>query len=781
MGGKDEIGALHAVRVLDLSRGPAGADSARILGDLGADVLRIDEADQAPTSAYRALNRNKRSIVLGDLPAAHRKALIVTLAAEADVIIDDGALGASGQSPAELARDPAGRIVCLVTPYGQTGPLRDVVADEPVLQAHCGLMAVTGHSDDAPGGGPVQIGAPLVTGLTAVNAAIAVIAALFHRRRHSGEGQVIDIAGFDVGVTMQSHVVQNYLISGRQPQRRGNSGNGGHPAQTFHCADGILYVSAGTNQHYGRLCEALGVPDLAVDPRFTSLLLRDRNRADIDAVLGPLLLGRSRDELMTLLVAAGVPCSPVNDYRDILKDPHVRNRGLAVSLSKHERGIASPLRLPASPVQYRPAPRPGADTASVDVENPWRHARLDDALGGGGTVRPAMPPLAGVKVLDLGRVLAAPWSTQMLADLGAEVIKVERPGHGDDARLYGPDCLLGPEGARTLESAFHLAANRNKGSVVIDIATSEGQAALKARVADSDIVLENFIAGSLARYGLDANTLRRARPDLIYCSLTGYGQSGPYSDRPGYDAVFQAQGGLMAVTGLADGEPGAGPLKTGPSLMDVSTGHYAALAMITALYHRARSGEGQHVDVALMDVALAMQATSLQTYFDDGLQAPRRGNAVGLSPTGVYGCQDGLIFISVQTENARARLGACLSSAGEDGRLVSERAAVDWEKPLADTFGSVTRDEALHRLRMAGVPAAPVADYAAVFSDPQTQARRLSRTVAHPSSATGQATLLASPLNLSRTPVLDPERPPRLGELSPREQEQIQSAPATAA
>ncbi|MGX1693446.1 CaiB/BaiF CoA transferase family protein [Brevundimonas diminuta] len=751
--------ALAALRVVDLGRRPAAARAAQLLAELGADVVRLERDAEPDDAQYRALNRHKRSVRITADPDNH--AALEAWLRDADVVVDDGELEAAGFDPTKPLVCNRDLIVCSVTPYGLSGPRRGEDADEAVLQAQAGLMAITGHDDDAPGGGPMQIGVPLITGLSAVNAATGVIALLIGRLRAFATPTFVDVAMFDVAVTMQSHVVQNYLISGRQPQRRGNAGNGGHPAQTFDCADGVIYISAGTDQHYAKLCEALGHADMVGDPRFADVLARDRNRAEIDAVLGPIIKTRSRQALMDLLVKAGVPCSTVNTYADLAADPHVQARGLILRDEDGLPGVASPLRLPRSPTVRPAAPPPGEPFKG------WLAPRRPRSLHGDGAVSAA--PLDGVRVLDLGRVLAAPWAAQVLGDFGANVLKVERPGRGDDARLYGPDALIDAAGARTLESAFHLCANRNKRSILVDLASAEGQARIRTLAADADVLIENFIAGNLARFGLDASTLGIVNSQLIYVSLTGYGQSGPYADRPGYDAVFQAQGGLMAMTGLPDGEPGGGPLKTGPSLMDVSTGQFAALAAVAALYQRyADAAPGQHVDVALLDVAVAMQAGSIQSFLETGRQPSRRGNYVGSSPTGLYICQDGPIFLSVSSPDHLHALATLASTVTPSPSPSGSGKAngTGLEERLRDAFRRTTRDRALERLAALGVPGAAVNRYDEVFADAQLRARALVQDIAHPASGTNTVRILSSPIFLGshRSPS---ERPPMLGEHEP--------------
>jgi len=241
-------------------------------------------------------------------------------------------------------------------------------------------------------------------------------------------------------------------------------------------------------------------------------------------------------------------------------------------------------------------------------------------------VTPSKGALSGVRVLDLTRVLAGPFSGQILGDLGAEVIKVERPGGGDDGRHYGFSAVMDKDGNKTLESSFFISANRNKKSVTANLAKPEGQALVRQLAIQSDVLIENYKVGDLARYGLDYAAIQALNPGIIYCSVTGFGQDGPSAKRPGYDGLFQAQGGMMAVTGVPDGQPGAGPLKAGPSLVDLFTGHNAAIAILGALIHRQRTGEGQYIDIALLDCSVAMVSHIMQDYLLSGVAPPRLGN-----------------------------------------------------------------------------------------------------------------------------------------------------------
>jgi crotonobetainyl-CoA:carnitine CoA-transferase CaiB-like acyl-CoA transferase len=379
-------------------------------------------------------------------------------------------------------------------------------------------------------------------------------------------------------------------------------------------------------------------------------------------------------------------------------------------------------------------------------------------------------PLAGIKVLDLSRVLAGPWAGQLLADLGAEVIKIERPGRGDDSRMFGPPFLKDLEQRDTRESPMFLSANRNKKSAAVDIATVAGQEIIHSLAAQSDIILENFRVGDLARFGLDSNMLRKINPRLIYCSITGFGQTGPYRTRGGYDPIVQAMSGMMSVTGYPDDVPGGGPMKAGPSIMDLVTGFYAVIAIQAALYSRdLRGGTGQHIDMSLLDSAVSVMAQPALHYFTSG-KAPTRigtqGN--GGTPGGGYRCADGYIMIAPGNEELYRRFCKAVSRTDliDDPRFVTNQLRLINRAALAKILDEVLADlkvADLHEaLVAADVPSSPINDMAQVFADPQVLARGLKVDVAHPLS--GRLTMVANPIRFSDLPLADYKAPPRLGE-----------------
>jgi crotonobetainyl-CoA:carnitine CoA-transferase CaiB-like acyl-CoA transferase len=377
--------------------------------------------------------------------------------------------------------------------------------------------------------------------------------------------------------------------------------------------------------------------------------------------------------------------------------------------------------------------------------------------------------LQGVRVLDLTRVLAGPFCGQILGDLGAEVIKVERPGLGDDGRMYGFSQLKDSEGKPTRESAFYLTANRNKKSVTVNISKPEGQALIRKLAAECDVLIENYKVGNLKRYGLDYDSLKQANPRLIYCSITGYGQTGPMAERPGYDGLFQTTGGLMAVTGIPDGQPGAGPLKAGPSLVDVFTGHNAALAVLGALNQRHRTGQGQYIDIALLDCSIAMVSHIMQDYLVSGIAPPRLGNGGnGGGPADLINCSDGIIYISAGTDEHWRLLCELMKRPDlfadprfdtnpKRGRNRNELVAIiiQWSKDW-------TTADLLTKLDEIGVPAARYNDLPEVWQDEQVQHRQLKVTIPHPVS--GKVSLIASPLAYMSGSPMRYVAPPTIGQ-----------------
>ena len=377
--------------------------------------------------------------------------------------------------------------------------------------------------------------------------------------------------------------------------------------------------------------------------------------------------------------------------------------------------------------------------------------------------------LGHIRVLDLTRVLAGPWCTQNLADLGADVIKIERPGAGDDTRAWGPPYLKDAEGRDTHEAAYYLAANRGKRSLTLDIATPEGQDIVRQLAAQSDVVMENYKVGQLRKYGLDYESLKAVKPDLIYCSITGFGQTGPYAHRAGYDFIVQGMGGFMSITGERDDRPGGGPQKGGIAISDLMTGMYATIAVLAALTHRDRTGEGQYIDMALLDVQVAMLANMGSNYLASGTAPKRWGNAhPNIVPYQTFATSDGHIIVAVGNDGQYTKF---VEAGGRPELAKDERFATnplrvrnrDAIVPiLAEMVKTKTRDEWINLLEAAGVPCGPINNLDDVYVNPQVVARDLRVDLPHPCGA--PVKLVQSPMKLSATPPRCDMAPPTLGQ-----------------
>jgi crotonobetainyl-CoA:carnitine CoA-transferase CaiB-like acyl-CoA transferase len=380
-----------------------------------------------------------------------------------------------------------------------------------------------------------------------------------------------------------------------------------------------------------------------------------------------------------------------------------------------------------------------------------------------------MGALSHIRVLDLSRVLAGPWAGQILADLGAEVIKVERPGRGDDTRAWGPPFLKDSNGHNTSEAAYYLSANRNKQSVTIDFTQPEGQKLIRELAAKSDILIENFKVGGLAAYGLDYASLKVINPQLIYCSITGFGQTGPYAERAGYDFMIQGLGGLMSLTGRSDDQQGAGPVKVGVALTDVLTGVYSSTAILAALAHRDKGGLGQHIDMALLDVQVACLANQALNYLTTG-QAPQRlGNAhPNIVPYQDFPTADGDFILTVGNDAQFRKFAEVAGHAqwADDPRFATNTLRVANRALLIPLIRQATvfktTAQWVAELERVGVPCGPINDLAQVFADPQVLARGLALELPH--AWGGVVPQVASPIRLSDTPVEYRHAPPLLGE-----------------
>ena len=378
-------------------------------------------------------------------------------------------------------------------------------------------------------------------------------------------------------------------------------------------------------------------------------------------------------------------------------------------------------------------------------------------------------PLQNLRVLDLTRTLAGPWATQSLADLGAEVIKVERPGIGDETRTWGPPWLRDREGRETRESAYFLSTNRGKKSVTVDLAQPAGRKLVRDLAARSDVLVENFKVGDLARFGLAYEDVRRVHPGIVYCSVTGFGQTGPHASRPAYDLVLQGMGGLMSITGERDDRPGGGPQRVGIAVTDVVTGMYAALAIAAAIAHRERTGTGQYIDLALFDSIVAFCSNQILSYWCSGLVPSRHGNAhPNIVPYEVFRAADRAIVLAVGNDGQFAAFCRVAGRAelATDPRFRTNPDRVRNREILVPRVAEIVRERSsgdwVHALTEAGVPCGLVNDLSQVFEDPQAVHRGLQIEIPHPAGV--PCPTVASPMRFSATPVAYEIPPPLLGQ-----------------
>lgn len=378
-------------------------------------------------------------------------------------------------------------------------------------------------------------------------------------------------------------------------------------------------------------------------------------------------------------------------------------------------------------------------------------------------------PLAGIRVLDITRIVAGPVATQMLGDLGADVVKIERLGEGDDNRRVGPPWMKDEEGQDTEESTYFQAVNRNKRSVAVDYSTPEGRALLRALALKADVLIENYRPGTLAKYGLDYVTLSELNPRLVYCSLTGFGQTGPYSGRSGYDYLVQAMSGMMTVNGPADGTPGGGPTRVGIPIADICAGMYCTIGVLAALNHRAVSGRGQDIDISLFESQLGILLNAFSSYYNSGTALARTGNDhPSTMPYGVYAVDDGNILIATFSDREFVRLAAALGHPewSLDERFAKNGARVrnreDLRKRITDALRGKTKVQWVNELNAATVSCGPINTIPDLKDDPQVQARGIMVEMEH--SKTGKVVTVANPIRFSETPVTYRYAPPSLGE-----------------
>ncbi|MBX3596527.1 MAG: CoA transferase [Rhizobiaceae bacterium] len=375
--------------------------------------------------------------------------------------------------------------------------------------------------------------------------------------------------------------------------------------------------------------------------------------------------------------------------------------------------------------------------------------------------------LSGLRILDLSRILAGPTCTQLLGDMGADVIKIERPGEGDDTRTWGPPYVVDVQGNPTRESAYYLSANRNKRSVALDIAKPQDAEKVRELLLSCDVVVENFKVGGLKKYGLDYESLSKLKPDLVYCSITGFGQTGPNAHRPGYDLLAQAFGGIMSITGEPEGEP----MKVGVGVADVICGLYATVAILAAIRHRDQTGEGQHIDLALVDSQVSWLVNAGTNYLASGKLPRRLGNQhPNIVPYQVFETADGHVVVAVGNDSQYRAFCKAISrnDLASDPRYSTNGSRIEHREELvadiAMTLRQIDKSTLVAAMEAAGVPGGPINNLEEVFSSDQVAAREMKISIPHPAAGSGQVNLIGNPIKFSRTPVSYRRHPPRCGE-----------------
>ncbi len=794
--------ALEGLRVIDQTQVMAGPFCAMLLADMGAEVIKVEPPDGEATrrmgvdlvpglsSSFLALNRNKRGITL-DLKRPEGVERLKALAADADVLVENyrpGVAARLGVGYDTLSRLNPRLIYCSISGFGQTGPYAARGGFDLIAQGMSGLMSVTGRE----GGPPVKIGVPITDLGAGLFAVVGILCAL-RARRLTGRGQFVDTSLFEAGLALSVWEAAEYWATGRPPGPLGTAHRLAAPYQAFRASDGLFTVGAPTEALWRRFVEAMGLGQLAADPRFSRPEARLANRAELAARIEAITTREPVARWLARCADAGVPAGPILSVAEALASPHTLARAMVATLDDAAAGpvrvLGNPVKLAKSPAVLRkPPPRLGEDTEALlggpgrEAVAPWRAdagrsagapAAVDgpagvDAPSGAGaasgpasSVRPGRReprrPLDGLRVLELGHLMTAPFCTMILADMGADVVKIEPPGRGEVLRSLGPR-LDG-------ESVAFAAVNRNKRSLAVDLRRPEGVGIVRRLAGTADVLVENYRPGLARRLGLGHEALARLNPRLVYCSISGSAVAGPDAAQPGLDLVAQGMSGIMSVTGEEDGPPA----KAGIPVANLAAALFAGYGILCALEYRERTGEGQLVDVALLDAAIALTVWESAEYWVTG-RAPRAlGSAHRLSaPYQAVRAADG--YLTVGANNDRLFEGLCRAIGRPDlfddprFRQAAERLAHRAEliAEIERTTAAESRAHWLARLEREGVPSGPINTYAEALDDPHTRARAMVVELARPGGGTVKA--LGVPVKLSETPGAARRPAPRLGE-----------------
>ena len=792
---------LDGLRVVDFSRILSGPFATLILGDLGAHVIRIEDLEGSDTTRqnhpfingeshyFLSINRNKESICI-DLKTEEGRRIAVDLVRQADVVVENfrpGVCKRLGLDYESLMAINPGLVYCSITGFGQTGPWRHKTAYDLVIQAATGALSITGE----PGRPPAKMGLPLGDEMAALFAGIAILAGLRGRER-TGRGCYLDTAMFDCGVSMLSYMANIFFATGESPRASGSAHEGMYPYNAFATSDGYVVVAALTNAFWRNFCTVIGRPDLGENPKYRAFKDRVAHREELDAVIEPLMKRHSTAYWSAALDAGDLPNGPVTSVKEAIEMAHSQLRGMITEFDHPVCGRQSTLGSPFH-IRYsdgsafapprRPPPVLGQNTAAI-LENLLGYdagqvRRLADArvvrtseIRGTTAAEPRSPalqapsaggtdgdalPLEGVRVLDLTRMLAGPYGTLLLADLGADVIKVEEPETGDLTRHSLP--RMGEY------STYFMAVNRGKRSVTLDLKSEAGRAAVLRLGRTSDVVVENFRPGVMDRLGLGYQALCRVKPDIVLCSISGFGQTGPLKSKTSFDLVNQAMAGTMSITG----EAGRPPVRAGLPVADLAGGIYAAFGALAGLYNRSRNGTGMHVDLAMHDILLSLLGYIGQLYFTTGeVPRPVGSGHHHIAPYGAFPAQDGYFVIAAFTQGFWKKFAGAIGMPQllDDPRFADITARkhnmAALYQLLEPVFAAHTVDEWLTSFREADVPADRVNTVGEAVSCDHARAREIVFDYEHPEL--GPVRAVGTPFRCNGRPWRASRPPPTLGE-----------------
>ena len=761
--------ALDGITVLDQTQVMAGPFCTMLLGDLGADVIKIEPPDGETTrhmdlqvtpgvaAAFVAVNRNKRGITL-DLKQREGVETLKALARTADVLVENYRPGVATRLgidyPTLSALNPR-LIYCSISGFGQTGPYAARGGYDLIAQGMSGIMSVTGSED----GAPVKVGVP-ITDLGAGLFGVFGILCALRARRITGRGQLVDTSLFEAGVALSVWEATEYWYTGQVPKPLGTAHRMNAPYQAFRASDGHFTVGAANEKLWPLFCDLLGLDSLVGDPRFKDVGGRLAHRAELETLVEAVTSTQPRSHWLARCEAAGIPAGPILSIAEAHADAQARARGMVQEVDHSVAGrvktLGNPVKLSASPATMRKAaPLLGEDTAAVLAAVRATH----DPVAPAAPRRAApMKALAGLRVVDLTQAMAAPFCTMNLADMGADVIKIEPPGEGEQTRRLGPAQKNG-------HSATFMAVNRDKRSLAVDLKRPDGVDIVRRLAATADVFVQNYRPGVAERLGLGHADLRRLNPRLVYCAVSGFGATGPYAARGGYDLIAQGMSGVISVTGDEDGALA----KAGIPLSDLAAGLFAAYGILAALEHRERSGEGQLVDTSLFEAAMALTVWESSEYWVTGRAPKPLGSAHRLSaPYQAIRASDGYFTVGANTDKLfeafcraieRPDLLADARFAASRARLANRAALIP---EIEKTTVTAPRTAWLERLDRHGVPSGPINSYPEALADPHTLARQMVVTLRHPGA--GDVNALGIPVKLSETPGAVDRPAPLVGE-----------------